>query len=180
MKKLLPLFVIAGLFIGLMSIAGAEEAKLKYGGLSTCKACHSSAKMGGEEYKAFAKSKHADAFKTLSTEKAKEYAKAAGVADPTKDGKCLKCHTAAYGKKDQQGKKYSDEEGVTCEACHGPGEKYKSMPVMKDHEKSIAAGLLVPNEKTCLTCHNDESPGFKSFDYKKAWAAIKHGPEKTK
>jgi len=180
MKKLLPLLVIAGLFVAVISMASAEAAKLKYGGLSTCKACHSSAKMGGEEYKAYEKSKHAAAFKTLSTDKAKEVAKAAGVADPTKDPKCLKCHTTAYGKKDQQGEKYSAEEGVTCEACHGPGENYKSMPVMKDHAKSVAAGLLVPNEKTCLECHNDKSPTYKAFDYKKAWAIMKHGPEKTK
>ena len=33
---------------------------------------------------------------------------------------CMKCHTTGY---DEATGKYS-EEGVTCEACHGPGEVF--------------------------------------------------------
>ena len=29
----------------------------------------------------------------------------------------------------------------------------------------MEAGMVVPNEKTCTTCHNEESPTFKGFDF---------------
>ncbi len=179
MRKLLPLLVITGLLIAMISIASAEEkAKLKYGGLGTCKGCHSSAKMGGEEYKIYIKNAHAKAFETLKSDESKKIAAKLGIEDPTTNGKCLKCHSTAYGLKDQHGKKFSVEEGVTCEACHGPGEKYKPMPIMKDHDKAVANGLLDPNEKLCVTCHNDESPTYKKFDYKIKTKAIKHWKDK--
>mgnify|MGYP001819881094 FL=1 len=56
--------------------------------------------------------------------------------------------------------------GVGCEACHGPGSDYKSMKTMKDREASIAAGLVVPNEETCNSCHAGAAPhDLPAFDY---------------
>ena len=180
MKNLLPLLVIVGLFIGMISIASAaEKAKPKYVGLKACKMCHSNAKMGGEEYKIYITKDHAKAFETLKSDESKAIAAKLGIKDPTKDAKCLKCHTTAYGLTKLHGKDYKVEEGVTCEACHGAGEKYKPMPIMKDHDKSVANGLLIPDEKLCLTCHNDESPTYKKFDYKTKTAAIKHWKDKN-
>ena len=63
---------------------------------------------------------------------------------------------------------------MQCEACHGPGGDYKAMNVMKDKALAVAAGMIVPDEKTCLKCHNAESPTFKSFDFKTAYAKIAH------
>ena len=61
--------------------------------------------------------------------------------------------------------------GVQCEACHGPGSEYKSMSIMKDREKAMANGLLIPDEKTCFKCHNENVPEeFRSkepFDFEK-------------
>ncbi len=36
---------------------------------------------------------------------------------------------------------------------------------MKSREKSAAAGLILPTEKTCTACRNRKSPHFKSFNY---------------
>lgn len=47
----------------------------------------------------------------------------AGAADPTP---CLPCHTTGY---DAANGKYA-EPGVTCEGCHGPGERYDEMMVV--------------------------------------------------
>ena len=45
---------------------------------------------------------------------------------------------------------------------------------MKDKQKAVAAGLIIPDEKTCIQCHNDKSPTYKEFDYKKFYAKIAH------
>ncbi len=66
------------------------------------------------------------------------------------------------------------EEGVSCESCHGPGSAYKKMKIMKDHEKSLANGLIVPTEKVCKTCHNEKNPFHKPFDFKKMVAKVQH------
>lgn len=73
--------------------------------------------------------------------------------------------------------KFDMKDGVQCEACHGPGSDYKTMSVMKDKEKAVAAGLVLGDEKLCKTCHNEESPTFdkeKGFDYQAMWALIAH------
>ncbi len=50
---------------------------------------------------------------------------------------------------------------------------------MEDHAKSVAAGMTeyadeAAIEKQCITCHNEESPTYKEFDFKKMWAKIAH------
>jgi hypothetical protein len=51
------------------------------------------------------------------------------------------------------------------------------MKAMKDHSLSVAAGVLPVTEKTCLQCHNKNSPTFKGFDFAEA---MKVGIHKTK
>ena len=77
---------------------------------------------------------------------------------------------SCHGRRDQAGhatlpEAQKDLPGVECEACQGPGSDYKSMTIMKSREKSTAAGLILPTEKTCTACHNSKSPHFKSFNY---------------
>ena len=60
MKRYLPVIVIAALLlVAIAATVFAEEKKVvkkyKYVGLTACKACHSNAKIGGTEYKAFEK-----------------------------------------------------------------------------------------------------------------------------
>jgi hypothetical protein len=43
---------------------------------------------------------------------------------------------------------------VQCEVCHGPGSDYKALSVMKDVEKAKAAGLIIPTQDACNTCHD--------------------------
>lgn len=58
---------------------------------------------------------------------------------------CLRCHATNR-----------DEAlpGVQCEACHGPGSNYQSMQIMKDRQKALAAGLVIPTQATCDGCHD--------------------------
>ena len=156
---------------------GAPAAKPKpaYVGAGGCKMCHKSEKKGNQ-FGQWEASKHAKAYATLATPQAKEIAKKKGIADPQKDGKCLKCHVTAHGVDASliEGKKYKIEDGVQCESCHGPGSLYKKRPIMKDRKAAVAVGLIIPDEKTCKQCHNEESPTFKSFKYEEMVAKIAH------
>ncbi len=111
-----------------------------------------------------------------------------GVADPTKDQKCLKCHVTAFeAPADQLAKGFSAKLGVQCESCHGPGEKHfkarfaaASKQETTDAEESerqeIPDGEIVkqPAVKSCLACHNEESPSFKNFCFKKRNDELAH------
>ncbi len=139
-----------------------------YIGAPKCKMCHNKVDKG-EQYNKWAKSPHANAYKTLASPKALEIAKAKGIANPQKDQKCLKCHTTPT---------LAAEEGVSCESCHGAGSAYKSAAIMKSHEQSVKNGLIVPDKKLCVKCHNPESPTYKSFDFASFSKKIEHNVPK--
>lgn len=166
------LLVISLLALG---ITHAADPAHNYVGAAKCKSCHKK-KKSGNQYGAWQKASHSKAYQTLGTPKAKEVAKKAGVAgDPQKAAQCLECHVTAYGvDKKFLEKKYNAKEGVSCESCHGPGKDYKKKKIMKDHDKSIAAGMIMPDEKLCKTCHNEKSPTYKPFVYKEKLKKVSH------
>ena len=157
----------------------AEEAVThQYIGVQACGMCHKKAKTG-DQLKQWQESRHAQAFATLATEKAQTIATERGIEDPQKAAECLQCHVTqpaaaeiATPRKGKEG--FLVEHGVQCETCHGAGSDYKSRKVMKDHDASIAAGLTIPDEQLCLTCHNDKSPTFTGFDFDEMWAKVTH------
>lgn len=138
------------LFCLVLFFAASTNAQ-DYIGAAKCKMCHNKP-TSGEQYKKWSEGPHAKAFETLPE------------ADRTNE-KCLKCHTTPTLEK---------SEGVSCEACHGPGSKYKAPAIMKDQAKSIENGLIVPDEALCKKCHNEESPNFKGFDFATYSAKIAH------
>ena len=191
--------LLAGLIlaVAMISVPVATFAKApKYEGVKNCALCHRSKKAGGQ-YEIWQKSKHADSYKVLGTDKAKAAAKKVGVTtDPQKSDACLICHTTGHGDPASQfSARFKVEDGVQCEACHGPGEHYRKKSVMKkiyaergaDRKgKSPTAkktGLIIPTEKDCLVCHSKTrkykgktytNPEYKPFDFKTYWAKIKH------
>ncbi|MFQ5771119.1 MAG: multiheme c-type cytochrome [bacterium] len=176
--------------LGLVSVLAfcifaQEKTKVfKYVGSKSCKACHMT-KKSGAAFKIWQSSKHAQAYVALASDQAKAIAKKKGIADPQKSKECLACHVTAYGVEDALlGPKYSMEEGVGCESCHGAGSDYKSkkvkMGIVKGTIERASVGLIVPKEKDCKRCHNEKSPTFKEFDFKKMSAKIAHPrPKKT-
>jgi hypothetical protein len=162
--------------------AAEKPAKAKYVGVANCKLCHSEDETGNQ-YAHWEKSKHASALKTLSTPEAKALGAKVGVANPSKDIKCLKCHvTAAEEPKSQKLRTFKDSAGVGCESCHGAGEHYAKKEVFEQgKEAAIKLGLIEPTEEVCKRCHNKESPSYKDFDFKKRFEEIKHpNPKKKK
>lgn len=152
-----------------------------YAGVKTCGMCHKKEDTGNQLGN-WEKSPHAKAFATLGTAEAKEIGKKAGVDDPQKSGKCLKCHATAYNFSETQAatEKIKPEDGVTCESCHGPGKKYMSKSTMEDHQKSVAAGMTYPATKSCPLCHNEKSPTFKGFNEAEMTKKIAHPDPKVK
>jgi len=155
----------------------------KYAGVKICGPCHKAEKIGGQ-LGIWQKSSHAQAFKTLMSPKAAEVAKAKGLKKAASESaECLQCHTVTADAA-QFDKTFDVKDGVQCEVCHGPGSAYKSMAIMKDKAKAVAAGLVLYKddaaiEAKCVTCHNDKSPTFKGFTFKDAWAKIKHTKPKS-
>ena len=166
MKKLS--IVIACMLFLMSNVLLAQN---KYVGAAKCKMCHMSK---GKQYPNWSESKHAKAFESLKGEAAMKIAKEKGIANPSTDAKCLKCHATASAIDASLNGGIKNEEGVSCESCHGAGEKYKSPMIMRSHDESLKNGLIVPDEKVCTKCHNSESPTFKGFDFATYNAKITH------
>lgn len=155
MKNLLVLVFL--IFLG----AGYADAQdWEYIGAAKCKMCHNKPATGGQ-YKQWLGTKHAKAMESLK-------------GDEKEDPSCLKCHSTAGHADPDLIRTLSVEEGVSCETCHGPGSGYKAKSVMQSREKSIEKGLIIPDEKLCKTCHNEESPHYKGFNFEEYMKKIAH------
>jgi hypothetical protein len=170
MKKIVLFIALALVLFGLPFIAYSAE---DYVGVKKCKMCHM------KIYKSWEQTSHAKVFEVLKPGAATEAKQTAGLdpqKDYTQDKTCIGCHTTGS----------VDQPGIQCEACHGPGKAYSSAKIMNrkkwkadpDKQKEMAAhaGLNAkPDEKTCMTCHNDTSPTYnKPFDFKVRCEVIKH------
>lgn len=158
------LFLLMSAVVLCISLATAED--FKYIGAAKCKMCHNKADKG-EQYNKWANSPHAKAMASLK-------------GDEAKNPKCLKCHSTAAAADQALVATITVEEGVSCESCHGPGSAYKVATVMKDQKASMAKGLILPDEKVCKKCHNEQSPNYKGFNYKEYVAKIAHDDPTTK
>jgi hypothetical protein len=152
----------------------------KYIGADKCKLCHNKPPTG-DQYSKWLKDPHTQAIKTLSSQASLDYAKKNGIADPSKDAKCLKCHST-YDRVDAKLRgTILQSEGVSCETCHGPGSSYKTPAIMKNIPQAKTMGLIIPDKQLCLQCHNKENPFFKEFNFETASAKISHpNPAKKK
>jgi formate-dependent nitrite reductase cytochrome c552 subunit len=181
--------------ITLLGFCLAQE--FEYVGTKSCKTCHNKSKTGAQ-YKVWEQTAHAQAFETLKSEVALELARKAGVeGNPWEAPECLRCHTTGFGAggyevkdeafwnpdpEDRVAKKavkrMAGLQSVGCEACHGPGSAYKKKKVMEaifnGETDAASVGLIVPNEETCLTCHNEDSPSYKPFDFEERVKEIAH------
>jgi len=179
MMKKYGIFALLFLFLaGTSMFAQKSKAQRKFMGLKKCKICHKKPAQG-EQYKKWLEGPHAKAYKTLAGEKALKIGKEKGIDNPQTSEKCLKCHVTAFGVDAAfLGKKYDMKDGVGCESCHGAGGDYfkkKTMKAIVNGEiEPSSKGLTLPDEKVCTKCHNDESPSFKSFNFKEAKEKIEH------
>lgn len=162
------------LLLSVMFVFSSVSIAQNYIGAAKCKMCHNKSTTG-QQYKKWTEARHSKAFETLKSEKAVENGKKYGIEKPWESEKCLKCHSTYHAANADIRGTVTEAEGVSCESCHGPGSKYKSMAIMKDREKSIAAGMIVPTKETCVVCHTPEGNDFyKEFNFDEAVKKIAH------
>ena len=151
----------------LISAAWAESPK--YMGTASCSSsnCHGSTapKSGSSiyqnEYVTWLKEdKHAQAWKVLLNEDSRRIAENLGIKNPSAEQLCLNCHATQTAQPEQRGAKFSQEDGVSCETCHGPSEHWLAPHTEKgsDHKRNVSQGMreLVPlreRAEFCVSCH---------------------------
>jgi hypothetical protein len=104
--------------------------------------------------------KHARAYRVLHNEQSREIVRKLGLATPAHETKlCLDCH-AHNVPEAQRGERFDLSDGVTCEACHGPAERWIQSHVEPgaSHAGNLAQGLYPTSNaadraKLCLSCH---------------------------
>lgn len=175
-KLLLNGVLISSLIYFVVGSSSAQAADTYVG--KRCRVCHIA------ETKAWEQTKMAKAFELLKPGVRADVKKAHKLdptKDYTKDATCLPCHTTGYGKGGFQSLEATpDLAGVTCEVCHGAGGEYTKPTLMsltnKEYKRAdvVAAGLIIPDAKTCQTCHNEKSPFYQPFDFEKRKAQGVH------
>jgi hypothetical protein len=169
MKKVLIGLMTAAAVIIAVHVFAAQ--KHEYVGVDKCKMCHKSDARGAQFTK-WEKRGHSISYDVLTQDISLPIAKQMDVENPAESPGCLNCHAPLFDKAPE-----FKEEGVTCEVCHGPGSDYKSLSIMKDHEKAAANGLIEYKnqediKQQCLTCH--ENAHGIAFDFEASWELIQH------
>ncbi len=113
------------------------------------------------EYVTWSRSdKHARSYSVLLNERSKEIVKKLGLPEPAhKSDLCLDCHTH-NPKPAQRGEGFQITDGVVCDACHGPADRWIKSHVEPDatHANNVARGMYPTNDdvaraRLCLSCH---------------------------
>lgn len=185
MKKKISIPVVIAIFFIAMAFTGSKGSTdkpaspfFKYVGIKSCATTCHKGESKGSQFEIWQDSKHSQAFLNLQTPEADKIAKDKGFETSAAETPlCIKCHV--LGKdidQEELSETFDKTQGVQCESCHGPGSEYKKMSIMKDKQQAIANGLIIQTNgaEFCKTCHNSDSPTFKSFDYDEYWAKIKH------
>ncbi|MDX3910479.1 MAG: multiheme c-type cytochrome [Sphingobium sp.] len=108
---------------------------------------------------------HSRAFAVLSGTRSKQIAATLGIGDPTAAGACLGCHATPASA--ERGPRFHTQDGVGCEACHGPASGWiaSHYAVGVTHASNVAKGMIPldrPAERAavCLDCHfGSDQPG---------------------
>jgi hypothetical protein len=103
--------------------------------------------------------KHARSYKVLFNEQSARIARNLGLGNASQAKICLDCH-AHNVPPDRRGERFQFDDGVSCEACHGPSEQWlpKHVEDGATHAGNLAAGLYPTADPTdrarlCLSCH---------------------------
>ena len=159
--------VIPDLNYSVNNTSPQDTTRYLYLGAVTCATkCHNSEALG-YQFDAWNRSRHSKAYESLKGQKARRYARKAGIEEnPCESMGCLKCHSTAAGfEKLSLAETYKKEDGVTCEACH----KGEFIPK-----------TFLPSEADCLKCHNNSVHEVSLFDFKEGCQKISHPRPKVK
>jgi hypothetical protein len=156
------------------TVRGSKTATPLYIGSAACMDCHGDEEEGSQDV-LWLRSRHAHAYWRLGADWALFLARLRphnrDLESPMTDERCLLCHVTGSQDPDALfSASFRPQEGVTCEACHGPGSEYANVEVMSDREAFLARGGRIPDETTCRGCHRNP----ESFDWADKWTKIAH------
>ena len=120
---------------------------------STSRLPETSSRIWGNEYAMWSvPDKHSKAFKALEDARSNRMGQILNIADVRNDQRCTVCHVVGSPAR-------AASDGVSCEGCHGPAERWLGPHTQKNsHAASVAAGMIdtkdpIARAKTCLGCH---------------------------
>jgi hypothetical protein len=161
---------VCGLVPALAGPAVAGPPSPTYAGAAACASqnCHGSVQprrdsetsLQNEYVTWYQQDRHAKAYAVLVDERAQQIATRLGMSEAPREAKrCLDCHALNVPPK-ARGARFRLEDGVSCEACHGPAGAWLERHTERDWkpERSLALGMrdtMRPHvaAETCLGCH---------------------------
>lgn len=189
----LLVLLVALVFMGWDRSGSAEKFRegAKYVGAAGCR-CHQQERLGGQVQR-WTGTGHARSHLALGTgcpemieAEAKgmvEVGHGRAIAQEAMrlgvDTSCLQCHaTAAEVDTAFLEPTFHIEDGVQCEACHGPASGHVAVMTGKKGASKAEARLKRPTKEDCMACHHEKAShaGLKGepFDCGKAWKKIVH------
>ncbi|MEA2238420.1 MAG: hypothetical protein QOC81_3144 [Thermoanaerobaculia bacterium] len=149
--------------------ATAPSVPNHYDGVASCanSGCHGSTQplnttriLQNEYYTWLSSDRHAQAYNVLFSDRSARVARNMRLKGKAyQEAVCLDCHTTNLPARVVSGK-VDAEDGVQCEACHGPASGWRAEHTMAGwtHEQSVARGMIdlrnLPNRASgCLSCH---------------------------
>ncbi len=156
------------------TVSGTKTSAPRFVGSAVCMSCHSGAEAGRQDV-LWLRSRHAHAYWRLAADWALFLGRLRpqyhDLEHPVSDPRCLLCHvTGAQDPDALFAATFRPEEGVSCEACHGPGSLYTDPEIMSDRTRFLAHGGVVPDQATCSRCHR----ASERFDFATWWPRIAH------
>ena len=110
--------------------------------------------------------KHARAYKVLFNDQSARIARNLGVGAASEAKICLDCHAHNVAKS-QRSDRFKFDDGVSCEACHGPSERWlpKHVEDGAKHAGNLESGLFPTDDpaeraRLCLSCHFGNADRF--------------------
>lgn len=175
MKRLLPrpapaLLLLAALLPG--ASLPAAEAPARFTGSPSCATsmCHGGAGELRHQTTMWQKQDiHSRTYNTLVNARSAQIAAALKIPDATTSSRCTTCHAPFHDvpKSAFLAEITKPTEGVSCESCHGPAEKWIRSHTRPDfsHRDRVLAGLrnlkhLYVRANSCVACHQTLEPAL--------------------
>jgi hypothetical protein len=156
------------LVVGLLpcSVFAVNEPRLRAHDFTGEQSCQTSGCHGGGVGKNQTiiwekKDAHAKAAAILSVARSKNIGTAMGIPEPSRDARCTVCHSPLESVPAERiAEGVNVEQGVSCEACHGPAEPWLRFHTRKDitRDQRLASGMREMKDfynraNTCVACH---------------------------
>lgn len=141
----------------------AAASDLKIMGATSCSAsaCHGGSTADDNQFTLWSiQDKHSQAYGVLFSEKSRLMVQILGQKTAAENEFCIECH-ATQNQLDGHGLKFDLHDGVGCESCHGPAEKWLEPHTRKGqtHSQNLGLGLvdlknMGTRATTCIRCHS--------------------------